>query len=111
VSSAACANSSPTRSAARWSTSGSWSPSTCVWAPGTFCAGGWDAHHLARDVFLGLDGDIRVCGDTVVITYYNAPDAHRLRGHYEGLPGILEHEGTAPQVPWLYGLKLDFRFR
>ena len=71
----------------------------------------WDADHLARDLFLGLDGDIRVCGDTVVITYYNAPDAHRLRAHYEGLPGILEREGTAPHVPWLYGLKLDFRFR
>ena len=46
----------------------------------------WDAAHLARDLFGGLDGDIRVCDDTIVVTYYNAPNRHRLRKYYENLP-------------------------
>jgi len=49
--------------------------------------------------------------DTIVITYYNAPNVERLREHYEGLPGRLQSEHIDPQVPWLYGFKLDFRFR
>lgn len=71
----------------------------------------WDAAHLARDLFGGLDGDIRVCDDTIVVTYYNAPNRHRLRKHYENLPEKLQAEGINPSVPWLYGLKLDFRFK
>lgn len=71
----------------------------------------WDANHLAKDVFFGLEGDVRVCGDTIVVTYYNAPNANRLQSHYENLPGRLAEEGIAPEVPWLYGYKLDFRFR
>lgn len=71
----------------------------------------WDANHLAKDVFFGLEGDVRVHGDTIVVTYYNAPNANRLRSHYENLPGRLAEEGIAPEVPWLYGYKLDFRFR
>ena len=30
---------------------------------------------------------------------------------YENLPRILEREGVDPRIPWLYGYKLDFRFR
>ena len=71
----------------------------------------WDAVHLAKDLFRGLDGDIRVCRDTIVVTYYNAPNRNRLREHYENLPGKLQAEGINPSVPWLYGLKLDFRFK
>jgi hypothetical protein len=71
----------------------------------------WDARHLAKDVLAGLEGDVRVTEDTVVVTYYNAPSADRLRGLYEGLPGRLAAEGLDPRVPWLYGYKLDFRFR
>ena len=40
----------------------------------------WDADHLARDLFFALEGDVRVKGDTIVVTYYNAPnvwDRHR----------------------------------
>ena len=71
----------------------------------------WDAVHLAKDLFRGLDGDIRVCRDTIVVTYYNAPNRNRLREHYENLPGKLQAEGINPSVPWLYDLKLDFRFK
>jgi hypothetical protein len=35
---------------------------------------GWDAPHLAKDVLQGLEGDVRVTADTIVVTYYNAPN-------------------------------------
>ncbi len=69
----------------------------------------WDADHLAKGLFDRLEGDVRVMDDTILITYYNAPDA--LRTHYEQLPGKLAAENVKPAVPWLYGYQLDFRFR
>jgi Transposase DDE domain len=72
---------------------------------------GWDADHFAKSLLAGLEGDIRVHDNTIVVTYYNAPNAEHLRQHYEGLPERLESEHVAPQIPWLYGFKLDFRFR
>src|SRR4051794_14183991 len=74
-------------------------------------AASWDAAHLAKAYFAGLEGDVRVDGQTIVVTYYNAPDADKLRGHYEGLPAKLRAEGIDPGIPWLYGFQLDFRFR
>jgi hypothetical protein len=71
----------------------------------------WDATHFAKSWLAGLEGDIRVQKDTVVVTYYNAPNVERLRAHYEDLPSRLERENVNPQIPWLYGFKLDFRFR
>jgi hypothetical protein len=71
----------------------------------------WNAKHLAKEIFRGLDGDIRVHQDTIVVTYNNAPDAGPLREQFEGLPQRLIEEGVAPGIPWLYDLKLDFRFR
>lgn len=71
----------------------------------------WDAAHLARSLLGGLEGDVRVQNDTIVVTYYNAADVDRLRAHYEGLPRRLEAEHVDPHIPWLYGFKLDFRFR
>jgi hypothetical protein len=72
---------------------------------------GWDARHLARDVLAGLEGDVRVTKETIVVTYYNAPDVEVLKRHYEGLPDKLAAQGVRPEIPWLYGYKLDFRFR
>lgn len=72
---------------------------------------GWDAHHLATALFQGLDGDVRVNDDTILVTYYNAPDCDRLRQHYENLPDKLRAENVCPRIPWLYDFKLDFRFR
>ena len=71
----------------------------------------WDAGHFAKSLLEGLEGDIRVSDDTIVVTYYNAPHAERLREHYEGLPDHLSSEHIDPHIPWLYGFKLDFRFR
>jgi len=71
----------------------------------------WQADHLAEKLLAGLDGDIRVHGDTILVTYYNAPDTEKLRPLYEGLPAKLQTEGLRPNIPWLYDFKLDFRFR
>jgi hypothetical protein len=69
----------------------------------------WDATHLAKDVFHGLEGDVRVTDDTILVTYYNAPSV--IRDHYENLPERLTAECIEPTVPWLYDYQLDFRFR
>jgi Transposase DDE domain len=71
----------------------------------------WDAQHLAKDLLVGLEGDVRVTPDTIVVTYYNAPNAERLRSHYEDLPKKLQDDNVNPNIPWLYDYKLDFRFR
>lgn len=71
----------------------------------------WQATHLAEKLLRGLDGDIRVWQDTIVVTYYNAPEADKFRHHYEGLPQKLQSEGVDPRIPWLYNFKLDFRFK
>jgi hypothetical protein len=71
----------------------------------------WDAAHVAKSVLQGLEGDVRVSGDTMVVTYYNAANAEHLQPHYEGLPQKLREEQVDPVIPWLYGYKLDFRFR
>jgi len=71
----------------------------------------WDAQHLASAIFRGLEGDIRVKRDTIVVTYYNAPNAPLLREKYEGLPEKLKAENVDPRIPWLYGFQLDFRFK
>ena len=71
----------------------------------------WDAAHFARDLFSGLEGDLRVEDDTILITYYNAPKANEWKAHFENLPQRLQKEGVDPRVPWLYNFKLDFRFK
>ena len=50
-------------------------------------------------------------GNTIIVTYYNAPDADKLRAQYENLPAKLRSENIDPRIPWLYGFELDFRFR
>jgi hypothetical protein len=71
----------------------------------------WDAAHFARDLFTGLEGDLRVQQDRLLVTYYNAPLAAQWKAHFENLPQRLEQEGVNPRIPWLYDFKLDFRFR
>jgi hypothetical protein len=71
----------------------------------------WDSLHLAKDLFSGLEGDLRVNGDKILVTYYNAPAAQLWKEHFENLPQRLEQEGVNPRLPWLFGFKLDFRFK
>jgi len=70
----------------------------------------YSCNTIAQQYFNGLDGDVRVEGDTIVVTYYNAPNDKEWRRQYEDLPRQLEAEGVSPTIPWLYGFKLDFRF-
>ena len=71
----------------------------------------WESQHLAKHLFSGLEGDLRVERDTVVVTYYNAPNSGRWKEHFENLPRQLEQAGVDPKIPWLYNFKLDFRFK
>lgn len=71
----------------------------------------WQSDLFAKKLLGGLDGDIRVHQDTIVVTYYNAPQSQTLRAQFEGLPDKLRAEGIEPTVPWLYNFKLDFRFK
>ena len=41
----------------------------------------------------------------------NAPNPNLLPSQYEGLPEKLEAENVDPRIPWLYGFKLDYRFK
>jgi hypothetical protein len=72
----------------------------------------WDAKHMATAYFGSLEGDVRIVdGDRILVTYYNAPDADRLRAHYEDMPAKLRAENVDPRVPWLYGYQIDYCFR
>ena len=71
----------------------------------------WDAKQFASKVLRGLDGDVRLEGDRVVVTYYNAESLASCRDQFEHLPERLRQEGVDPRVPWLYNYCLDFRFR
>lgn len=71
----------------------------------------WDTRHFASAIFRGIDGDLRVSDNKIIVTLYNAPNAEMLKKHYENLPQILEHENIDPRVPWLFNYKIDFRFR
>jgi hypothetical protein len=71
----------------------------------------WDAKHLASGIFRDLSGDIRVRDETIIVTYYDAPNVERLRAEYENLPAKLTAAGVDPRIPWLYGFQLDFQFK
>ena len=71
----------------------------------------WTAKTLADNLFHGIDGDLKINNDTIVVTMYNVPRELNLKQHYENLPNILETEGVDPRIPWLYNLKVDFRFK
>lgn len=71
----------------------------------------WDANHMAQQILTNMEGDIRVEGDTIIVTYYRDHQDLGLAQHYQNLPQILEKEGINPKIPWLFDFKLDFRFK
>lgn len=71
----------------------------------------WTAKHLADSIFRGIEGDLRVRDDTIVVTFYDFPENLNIKAYYEKLPNKLISEGIDPRVPWLYNFKLDFRFK
>ena len=72
----------------------------------------WDAEHLAKAYFFGLEGDVRV--DTQH-NHRNVLQCSRRRQAADALRGPAgqapKAENIDPRIPWLYGFKLDFRFR
>jgi hypothetical protein len=70
----------------------------------------WDAKHLSNEMLAWADGDVRVKGDTILVTFYGHPK-HLNPKNYVGLPDLLAKEGIDPKIPWLYDFKLDFRFK
>jgi hypothetical protein len=71
----------------------------------------WTAEHTAQQVLTNMEGDIRVEGDTIIVTYYRDHEKLDLKKNFENLPKILQHEGVNPKIPWLFDFKLDFRFK
>lgn len=71
----------------------------------------WTANSIAQKLFSGIDGDIRVKNDTIIVTLYNMPYDNFFKEHYEHLPQKLEAEGLNPKIPWLYNFKVDFKFK
>jgi len=73
----------------------------------------WNAQHLANSLFRGIEGDLRVKEDTIIVTMYNIPSqwVGVLKTTHENLPNKLEAEGIDPRVPWLYDFKVGFRFK
>jgi len=71
----------------------------------------WAVESIARKLFSGIDGDIRVNLDTIVVTLYNAPYENIFKEHYEHLPEKLQAQKINPKIPWLYDFKVDFRFK
>lgn len=71
----------------------------------------WTAKSLADNLFRGMDGDIKVVDDTILVTVYNAPKNLNLEQHYKNLPAKLMAENVDPHIPWLFGFKLNFLFK
>ena len=71
----------------------------------------WNAAQFAEKVLRGLQGDIRVHSNKIIVTFYNAPEESTLRHAFQHLPTKLEAEGVDPRIPWLCNFKLDFRFK
>ena len=70
----------------------------------------WDADRFARNFMQRLEADVRVTTDnTILVTYYNAPK--ELETSYGGLASKLKQEGVPNSIPWLFGYRLDMRFK
>jgi len=71
----------------------------------------WSAKHFASEILRGLDGDVRIFEDRIVVTFYGAKELAASREALEHLPEKLTAEGIDPRVPWLFNYRLDFRFK
>lgn len=71
----------------------------------------WSAAMLSEKVLTNMEGDIRVKGDTIIITYYKDHETLGLRDKYHNISQQLANENISPKIPWLYDFKLDFRFK
>lgn len=70
----------------------------------------WEAKHIANEVLAWSDGDIKVKGDTIIVTFYGSSDYIK-KEEFINLPAKLMQDGIDPHIPWLYNFKLNFRFK
>lgn len=56
----------------------------------------WTAETLADKVFTNMEGDLRVAGNSIIVTYYRDHEPLRLREHYEHISTTLANEGICP---------------
>lgn len=71
----------------------------------------WTARHLAKNLFLGLDGALKVKDDLIKITFYNVPPELGLKQFFSKMPAKMIRQGLDPRIPWLFGFKVDFDFK
>lgn len=70
-----------------------------------------EASNLAKTLFMGIDGDLRVKNDTIIVTYYNAPESAKFREIFTDIDKKLESENIDPRIPFLYGFKIKYVFK
>lgn len=71
----------------------------------------WTAAMLSEKLFTNMEGDIRVRGDSIIVTYYKDHEILGLREKYKNISRQLENENISPKIPWLFDYKLEFRFK
>lgn len=71
----------------------------------------WTARTLAEKVLTNMEGDIRVRDDKLIITYYKDHEPLGLKNLYPDIERQLDEENVSPEIPWLFNLKLQFRFK
>lgn len=71
----------------------------------------WSAQTLAGKVLSNMEGDLRVAGDSIIVTFYRDHQPLGLAEHYSHISTQLESEGINPKIPWLMDYKLKFRFK
>lgn len=71
----------------------------------------WTAGSLAQKALTNMEGDVRVNGDTIIVTYYRDHEPLQLKKAYSNISTQLENEGICPKIPWLLDYKLDFQFK
>lgn len=72
---------------------------------------GMEASNLAKTVFMGIDGDLRVKNDTIIVTYYYAPESAKFREIFKDIDKKFESENVDPRIPFLYGFKIKYMFK
>lgn len=71
----------------------------------------WSAASLSQKVLTNMEGDIRVQGNKIIITYYKDHSKLNLEQHYADIGNRLRQEGVSPKIPWLFDFEIDFRFK
>jgi hypothetical protein len=71
----------------------------------------YNAESMANKILTNLEGDIRVEDDNIVVTYYGGHEKLNLKNNYSNIENKLTNKNIKPNIPWLYDLKLKFRFK